>query len=171
LEALGRFEQRARARGGGQVRYNDFFQVMNSNKEKDDSGGDDPVRGKITLSTLHSAKGLEWPLVLLIGCEEGTMPHKRVSSPRVSDAIAGDIEEERRLFYVGITRARDRLFLTRAATRNQRGAEVPCRASRFLNALPEADLHVHDIARDERLGHNDVASMAEAFLAQLSGGT
>jgi superfamily I DNA/RNA helicase len=166
LEALGRFEQRARAKGP--VRYNDFFAVMNSNKDKD--GDDSDASGKITLSTLHSAKGLEWPLVLLIGCEEGTMPHKRVSAPRISDAIAGDIEEERRLFYVGITRARDRLYITRAATRLARGAEVPCRPSRFLADLPEADVHVHDIARDERLGHDNIASMAEAFLASLSKG-
>ncbi|MBZ5715581.1 ATP-dependent helicase [Nannocystis pusilla] len=168
LEALGRFEQRGRARG--QVRYNDFFQVMNANKDKDEGDEEDAARGKITLSTLHSAKGLEWPLVLLIGCEEGVMPHKRVSAPRISDAIAGDLEEERRLFYVGITRARDRLFITRAATRLERGAQVPRKPSRFLDDLPEAEIRVHDIARDERLGHDNIASMAEAFLANLAKG-
>ena len=131
---------------------------------------DEAARGKVTLSTLHSAKGLEWPLVFLIGCEEGTMPHKRVSAPRISDAIAGDIEEERRLFYVGITRARDRLFITRAATRLERGAQVPRKPSRFLDDLPEAEIRVHDIARDERLGHDNIASMAEAFLANLAKG-
>ncbi|MCY1011048.1 UvrD-helicase domain-containing protein [Nannocystis pusilla] len=171
LEALGRFEQRARAKGG-HARYNDFFQVMNATKEKDKDEGkeEDAARGQITLSTLHSAKGLEWPLVFLIGCEEGIMPHKRVSAPRISDAIAGDIEEERRLFYVGITRARDRLYITRAATRLERGAEVPRKPSRFLDDLPEADVQVHDIARDERLGHDNIASRAEAFLANLAKG-
>jgi len=59
LEALGRFEQRAK--GKGPVRYNDFFAVMNSTKEKDEPEGDDAARGKVALSTLHSAKGLEWP--------------------------------------------------------------------------------------------------------------
>jgi len=146
---------------------------MNSNKDnsKDEEDGDEAARGKITLSTLHSAKGLEWPLVFLIGCEEGTMPHKRVSSPRISDAIAGDIEEERRLFYVGITRARDRLYITRAATRLQRGAEVPQKPSRFLEDLPEAETKVYDIAREERLSADNIASMAESFLARLSAGT
>ncbi len=170
FEALGRFEQRARAKGP-QVRYSDFFAVMNSNNDKNEDDGDDGARGKVTLSTLHSAKGLEWPLVFLIGCEEGTMPHKRVSSPRISDAIAGDIEEERRLFYVGITRARDRLYITRAATRLQRGAEVPQKPSRFLEDLPEAEVKVYDIAREERLSADSIASMAESFLARLSAGT
>ena len=170
FDALTRFEQRARARGP-QVRYADFFAVMNSNNNKDDGDADEAAKGKVTLSTLHSAKGLEWPLVFLIGCEEGTMPHKRVSAPRISDAIAGDVEEERRLFYVGITRARDRLFITRAATRLQRGAEVPQKPSRFLDDLPEAEVHVHDIARDERLSADSIASLADAFLAQLAAGT
>ncbi len=172
FDALTRFEQRARGKGV-QPRYADFFAVMNSNKDnsKDEEDGDEAARGKITLSTLHSAKGLEWPLVFLIGCEEGTMPHKRVSSPRISDAIAGDIEEERRLFYVGITRARDRLYITRAATRLQRGAEVPQKPSRFLEDLPEAETKVYDIAREERLSADNIASMAESFLARLSAGT
>ncbi|HEY8377752.1 MAG TPA: UvrD-helicase domain-containing protein [Nannocystis sp.] len=169
LEALGRFEQRARARG--QVRYSDFFAAMNQTRDKDDGDDAEAARGKVTLSTLHSAKGLEWPLVLLIGCEEGTMPHKRVSAPRISDAIAGDVEEERRLFYVGITRARDRLYITRAATRTERGAPVPRRPSRFLDDLPESEVQVYDIAREERLSAGDVASMADAFLARLAAGT
>jgi DNA helicase-2/ATP-dependent DNA helicase PcrA len=167
LAARRRFAPRARARGP--VRYSDFFAAMNQNRDKDEGDDDDAARGKVTLSTLHSAKGLEWPLVLLIGCEEGTMPHKRVSAPRISDAIAGDVEEERRLFYVGITRARDRLYLTRAATRSERGADVPRRPSRFLDDLPEADVQVYDIAREERLSAGDVASMADAFLARLAG--
>lgn len=96
------------------------------------------------------------------------MPHKRVASPRISDAIAGDIEEERRLFYVGITRARDQLYLTRAATRLERGAEVPRKPSRFLEELPEEDLQLYEIAREERLTGQDVQSMAEAFLAKLN---
>jgi superfamily I DNA/RNA helicase len=165
FDALARFEQKHRAKG--QVRYNDFFQVMNANKDEPDDGA---ARGKVTLSTLHSAKGLEWPIVFLIGCEEGTMPHKRVSSPRISDAIAGDLEEERRLFYVGITRARDRLYITRAATRLERGAEVPRKPSRFLDDLPDDQVTVYDVAREERLGASDIAAKADAFLAMLAGG-
>ena len=163
-ESLGRFEQRAKNKGG-RPRWNDFFQAMNQDNKQDEP--DAAGRGQVTLATMHSAKGLEWPHVFIIGCEEGTMPHKRVAAPRISDAIAGDIEEERRLFYVGITRARDQLYLTRAVTRLERGAEVPRKPSRFLEELPEKDLKLYEIAREERLTGQDVQSMAEAFLAKL----
>ncbi len=162
-ESLGRFEQRAKTKG--RPRWNDFFQAMNQDNKQDEP--DAAGRGKVTLATMHSAKGLEWPHVFIIGCEEGTMPHKRVAAPRISDAIAGDIEEERRLFYVGITRARDHLYLLRAATRLERGAEVPRKPSRFLEELPESDYKVYEIAREERLTGQDVQSMADAFLARL----
>ena len=165
LNGLGRFEERA----NGRPRWNDFFQAMNQDsKDKDDE--EDAGHGKITLATMHSAKGLEWPVVFILGCEEGTMPHKRVSSPRISDAIAGDIEEERRLFYVGITRARDSLYLMRAATRLERGSAVPRKPSRFLEELPDADIKHYDISTAERLTGQDVQSLAEAFLARLGGG-
>jgi superfamily I DNA/RNA helicase len=129
-ESLERFEQRARAKGG-RPRWQEFFQAMNQDNKQDEpeAGG----RGQVTLATLHSAKGLEWRHVFIIGCEEGTMPHKRVAAPRISDAIAGDIEEERRLFYVGITRARDQLYITRAAMRAS-SAAPRCRASRAASS-------------------------------------
>ena len=165
-ESLGRFEQRAKTKGG-RPRWNDFFQAMNQDNKQDEPD-DAAGRGQVTLATMHSAKGLEWPHVFIIGCEEGTLPHKRVASPRISDAIAGDIEEERRLFYVGITRARDQLYLTRAATRLERGSEVPRKPSRFLAELPEKDLKLYEIAREERLTGQDVQSMADAFLARLN---
>lgn len=98
------------------------------------------------------------------------MPHKRVAAPRISDAIAGDIEEERRLFYVAITRARDQLYISRAAMRLERGAEVPRKPSRFIEELSAPDLHVYEIAREERLSGADVQSMADAFLARLNAG-
>ncbi len=165
FERLARFEQRARTKGG-RPRWNDFFQAMNQDNKADEPE-DAAGRGQVTLATMHSAKGLEWPHVFIIGCEEGTMPHKRVAAPRISDAIAGDIEEERRLFYVGITRARDKLYLLRAATRLQRGSEIPCKPSRFLEELSQQDLKVYEIAKEERLSGQDVQSMADAFLAKL----
>ncbi len=166
-ESLGRFEDRARSRGG-RPRWNDFFQAMNQDNKAD--AADVPERGQVTLATMHSAKGLEWPHVFIIGCEEGTMPHKRVTAPRISDAISGDIEEERRLFYVGITRARDQLYLLRAQVRLERGAEIPRKPSRFLEELPEGSLQVYEVSREERLTGQDVQSMTEALLARLSGG-
>ncbi|WP_306465511.1 3'-5' exonuclease, partial [Salmonella enterica] len=60
----------------------------------------------VTLSTLHGSKGLEFDYVFLIGVEEGLIPHQRTLDVKASDAMAQDVEEERRLFYVGVTRAR-----------------------------------------------------------------
>ncbi len=87
----------------------------------------------VTLMTLHSAKGLEFPVVFLVGLEEGVFPHKRtLDNPP-------EIEEERRLCYVGITRARERLFITYAGRRMVFGEYTDTLPSRFLDELP-ADL-------------------------------
>ena len=77
---------------------------------------DAEAQGVVTLMTLHTAKGLEFPVVFLTGMEDGTFPHLR------SLADPKELEEERRLAYVGITRARERLYLTRAAVRSAPGA-------------------------------------------------
>ncbi len=85
----------------------------------------------VTLMTLHSAKGLEYPAVFLVGMEEGVFPH------HMSSNSEDELEEERRLCYVGITRAMDRLYLTRARVRRVYGAEGYLRPpSRFLQELP-----------------------------------
>jgi superfamily I DNA/RNA helicase len=86
--------------------------------------------------TLHSAKGLEYPVVFLVGVEEEFLPHRR--SMREEDERS--IEEERRLFYVGITRARRRLFLTSARERLTYGAPRPRLPSRFLTELGDTGL-------------------------------
>ncbi|MGA2903780.1 MAG: UvrD-helicase domain-containing protein, partial [Candidatus Korobacteraceae bacterium] len=88
---------------------------------------------RVTLMTLHSAKGLEFPLVFLIGLEEGLFPHSRTL------LAPDDIEEERRLCYVGMTRARDTLILTRARYRRRYGTDMPEASvpSRFLEEVPE----------------------------------
>ncbi|MCL2788689.1 MAG: UvrD-helicase domain-containing protein [Micrococcales bacterium] len=87
--------------------------------------------GQITLMTLHTAKGLEFPVVFLTGMEDGTLPHAR------SIADAQELEEERRLAYVGVTRARERLYLTRASTRATWGRFREFAPSRFLSDIPE----------------------------------
>ncbi len=84
----------------------------------------------VQLMTLHSAKGLEFPVVFLVGMEEGLFPSQR----SVDDE--GRLEEERRLAYVGITRARDRLFVTHAESRRMHGSEMLARPSRFLGEMP-----------------------------------
>jgi DNA helicase-2/ATP-dependent DNA helicase PcrA len=84
----------------------------------------------IQLMTLHSAKGLEFPLVFLVGMEEGLFPHK------MSLEEPGRLEEERRLAYVGITRAMRKLFITYAETRRLYGAETYNKVSRFVREIP-----------------------------------
>ncbi len=95
------------------------------------------------------------------------MPHKRVSAPRISDAISGDLEEERRLFYVGITRARDILFVSRSNMRIERGQAVERLPSRFLKEIPPEWTTIYTIAKEEALTTDDLMSMADAFLARL----
>lgn len=91
----------------------------------------DAAGGVITLMTLHTAKGLEFPVVFLTGMEDAVFPHAR------SLGDPTELEEERRLAYVGITRAQQRLYLTRAVTRASWGAPVMNPPSRFLGELPE----------------------------------
>ena len=89
----------------------------------------------VQLMTLHSAKGLEFPLVFLCGIEEGLFPHERsLSEP-------GRLEEERRLCYVGITRARQRLHISYAESRRLYGSESYPHPSRFISELPDELLH------------------------------
>ena len=85
----------------------------------------------ITLITLHQAKGLEFPVVFIVGLEEGLLPHSRsIDDP-------DQMEEERRLFYVGMTRAKERLYLTRVFRRVVWGNASPARPSRFLTDIPQ----------------------------------
>ncbi len=92
----------------------------------------------VTLMTIHSAKGLEFPFVFIMGCEEGLLPHAKT----VRDDPTGDaIEEERRLFYVALTRGQRHVSLFEALSRNQYGRERMTETSRFLKEIPEDLLH------------------------------
>ncbi|MFE6100595.1 DNA helicase PcrA [Streptomyces laurentii] len=95
---------------------------------------DEEGAGVITLMTLHTAKGLEFPVVFLTGMEDGVFPHMRALGQ------TKELEEERRLAYVGITRARERLYLTRSAMRSAWGQPSYNPASRFLEEIPAAYL-------------------------------
>ncbi|MFY0509595.1 DNA helicase PcrA [Streptomyces anulatus] len=95
---------------------------------------DEDGSGVITLMTLHTAKGLEFPVVFLTGMEDGVFPHMRALGQ------TKELEEERRLAYVGITRARERLYLTRAAMRSAWGQPSYNPPSRFLEEIPEQHL-------------------------------
>ena len=93
---------------------------------------DEEDAGVVTLMTLHTAKGLEFDTVFLTGCEDGVFPHQRAIAERTGNELA----EERRLAYVGITRARKRLYISRAIARSSWGAPQHNPPSRFLNEVP-----------------------------------
>jgi DNA helicase-2/ATP-dependent DNA helicase PcrA len=104
----------------------DFLQQVALVSDADDRSDD---QGLVTLMTLHNAKGLEYPIVFMIGCEEGVFPHSRALDE-------GGLEEERRLCYVGITRAQRDLYVTYARTRNVFGARNFGAPSRFISEIP-----------------------------------
>jgi len=91
----------------------------------------------VTLMTLHNAKGLEFPIVFLVGLEDGLFPLARAMESRA------ELEEERRLFYVGVTRAADRLFISHADRRWRYGSEMRSAPSSFLAELPEGPVEYH----------------------------
>jgi DNA helicase II / ATP-dependent DNA helicase PcrA len=103
--------------------------LSNADNQRDD----DDSRGKVTLMTLHAAKGLEFDVVMLCGVEDGSFPHARALA---EGASADELEEERRLAYVGITRARHRLVLSWAQQRMVNGARRHREPSRFLWEIP-----------------------------------
>ncbi len=91
----------------------------------------DERAGKVTLMTLHAAKGLEFPVVFIVAVEDGILPHDRATR----EGLSSEIEEERRLLFVGVTRAEERLFLTRAMIRTMHGKDFPSPPSRFLHEM------------------------------------
>jgi DNA helicase II / ATP-dependent DNA helicase PcrA len=122
VSALVTFEEK---KEGNLTDFVDTLRLDTSKKdEKDDSGYG------VTLMTMHAAKGLEFPYVYIVGVEEGTLPHDR-------SKLEGNIEEERRLFYVGITRAMKGLSLSYCSSRKRYGQEMPCHPSSFLLELPQ----------------------------------
>jgi DNA helicase-2/ATP-dependent DNA helicase PcrA len=100
----------------------------------------DDQSGAVTLMTLHAAKGLEFPVVFVIALENGLLPHSRAAE---NDS---QLEEERRLFFVGITRARRELYLSRCVVRTFRGQQQATFPSRFLSELPEGPIEVRDLS-------------------------
>jgi DNA helicase-2/ATP-dependent DNA helicase PcrA len=129
-----------------------------------DSRTDD--EGLVTLMTLHNAKGLEYPIVFIAGMEEGVFPHSRALDE-------GGLEEERRLFYVGVTRAMRELYLSYAMRRAVFGAQTPGLRSRFLSEIP-ADLldevQPSDRLRAGRLGGPITAGLGRGARALVTGG-
>jgi DNA helicase-2/ATP-dependent DNA helicase PcrA len=126
----------------------------------DSRAEEDPAAEEgITMMTLHSAKGLEFPIVFLVGVEEDYLPCAGIQGE------ARDLDEERRLAYVGITRARERLYLTRAGARTKRGNAQPRTPSRFLGDLPEGAWERVD--PDAQESREDVAAVSAGVMARL----
>jgi DNA helicase-2/ATP-dependent DNA helicase PcrA len=143
--------------GDSEERLENVEELVNAASEYDNSNPDGSLQGfleevalisdidkwddqtdTVTLMTLHAAKGLEFPVVFIAGLEEGLLPH---SQSKDSD---DDIEEERRLCYVGITRAQKDLFLIHTRYRAKFGQRSPCIPSRFLSEIPEASIEAID---------------------------
>jgi DNA helicase-2/ATP-dependent DNA helicase PcrA len=135
----------------------DFLEQVSLVADADEIPDGERHGGVVTLMTLHTAKGLEFPVVFLTGMEEHVFPHQR------SMTDDKELEEERRLAYVGITRAQRRLYLTRAVARTWWGRPEYHKQSRFLDEIPG---HLIEWRRDERA----VAAPAAERLAQRSGG-
>jgi superfamily I DNA/RNA helicase len=114
--------------GSGSERLGNFLEeiTLDAEREEEDAGPDDAV----TLITMHSCKGLEFPNVYIVGLEEGLLPHSRSTD-------GNTLDEERRLFYVAITRAMQTLTISRISTRKRYGETLLCHPSRFLKELPE----------------------------------
>jgi DNA helicase II / ATP-dependent DNA helicase PcrA len=148
---------RARANGDAESRLEDLREFVTVAQEADREGqsllefleqaalvadadalSDD--RDRITLMTLHTSKGLEFPVVFLVGMEEGLFPHRRSLTDRDT------VEEERRLCYVGMTRAREQLYLSRARRRHLFGLETENPPSRFLREIPAELLELRESA-------------------------
>ena len=129
-----------------------------------DSRSDD--EGLVTLMTVHNAKGLEYPIVFIAGCEEGVFPHSRALDE-------GGLEEERRLFYVGVTRAMRELYLTYAMRRAVFGAQTPGLRSRFLDEIPAElldEVQPSDRLRAGRLGGAITAGVGRGARSLVTGG-
>lgn len=128
-----------------------LFDILD--RQEDDSDSD-----SVSLMTLHAAKGLEFPHVFMVGFEENILPHRT----SVED---DSVEEERRLAYVGITRAQKTLCLSFAAQRQRYGETVDCDPSRFLDELPAADLHWEgttiEHVRNEQKAADTLSSLRE----------
>jgi DNA helicase-2/ATP-dependent DNA helicase PcrA len=156
--------QRRDERGPADLQaVNDFLRVLSLQTDKDD----DEVRGSVTLSSIHGSKGLEWRLVFIAGVEEGYLPHSRTTDPKVNAVTPQDIEEERRLFYVAITRAREKLYLTRCKYRGVRGKPMPRAVSRFLQTVPPELVVEREVNIKPAPNFDNLAKGAASLLSAL----
>ena len=121
----------------------------------------DTNKGTVNLMTIHASKGLEFPVVIIAGVEEGIIPHQRSIEEEREEAI----EEERRLFYVAVTRARNRLILSSCQHRRRMQAQIDATPSRFLDEIPANLVQYHEPPKevDSITAHNILEEMKKKF--------
>ena len=121
----------------------------------------DTNKGTVNLMTIHASKGLEFPVVFIAGVEEGIIPHQRSIEEEREEAI----EEERRLFYVAVTRARNRLILSSCQHRRRMQAQIDATPSRFLDEIPANLVQYHEPPKevDSQTAHNILEEMKKKF--------
>jgi DNA helicase II / ATP-dependent DNA helicase PcrA len=157
LEAQGRLENLAELVGvaGEHETIDEFLEAVSLVADQDELTEDD---SSVVLMTLHTAKGLEFPTVFIVGLEDGVFPHLR------SLGEPDELEEERRLCYVGITRARERLYISNAWSRSLFGSTQYNPPSRFLNEIPEHLTRMIEGGRQARLSERGRASIVDSVM-------
>ena len=130
-----------------------------------DDMDDEEDKGKVNLMTIHASKGLEFPVVFIAGAEESIIPHARA----VEEGGDAAVEEERRLFYVAITRARDKLFISACKHRRRMQSGVECEPSRFLDEIPANLVEYHEPAKevDAQTAQEILANMRKSFMKPI----
>ena len=127
-----------------------------------DNGDDENDKGKVNLMTIHASKGLEFSVVFIAGAEEGLIPHQRSV-----DENSGNVEEERRLFYVAITRAREKLIISSCQKRRKMQAIIECEPSRFLDEIPQNLVEYHEPQKEvpQEMAKDIFENMLKKFTA------
>ncbi len=159
LRALGEHSRRS---GNSSNPLQSFLDEISLDREREEDKDDDN-RG-VTLITMHAAKGLEFPHVYLVGVEDGLLPHERSKTE-------GTVDEERRLFYVGITRAMKSLVITWCRNRMKFGSAMHCRPSPFLDELQgeNVEMENYEEIMSRPMEEEDVVAQFAKLRAQLAG--
>lgn len=128
-----------------------------------DDGDDDEKKGKVNLMTIHASKGLEFPVVFIAGAEDGIIPHARAL-----EEGENNVEEERRLFYVAITRAREKLFISSCKKRRKMQSVAECEPSRFLDEIPANLVTYHEPSKvvDNKKAADILANMRKMLASK-----
>jgi DNA helicase II / ATP-dependent DNA helicase PcrA len=140
-------------------RLQSFLEEVTLDNEREEEK-DEKVGDAVTLITMHSCKGLEYPHVYIVGLEDGLLPHSR-------SKVEGTMDEERRLFYVAVTRAQERLTISHCESRKKYGQALPCHPSPFLKEIPEELIEHADEKGKQPVAAESGKSMFDMMRAAL----